>query len=509
VTGAIIDLSAEQATPKTISADVCIIGSGCGGATAARVLAEAGRDVVVLEEGGDFPAERFTQRDGEMYDQLYMERGGRASSDLSVSVLQGRVLGGGGIINACDVVPIPEAVLEHWAKRHGLHDFRPEAVAPHAKLALEDLSAGPIPEAQVNAANRLLRSGTEARGLRGELMLHNRVGCAGMGTCLIGCPVDAKRNPRTVAIPAALQAGARFYVRARARRIEGANNELKRIAVRILDQRGHRERGELTVRAPIVIVAANAIGSAELLLRSAIGNAHVGRHLMLQPQLPVTAVFDQRVEAFRGIPQAYAVTEFERHDDPKHGLWGFRIEAIMGTPGMVGSLLPFSGLEGKSAMALYDKIAASLLLVPDAPSGTVRIGSNGRLRIDYIQREDHRARLRQAVREAARIYLAAGARRVIVPTVPALVIETERDLGRVDSLELAPASAPLLSAHQQGTLRFAGSSRDGAADPSGRIYGTRGVYVFDSSGFPSSASSHTMAPIIAISRYLSARLLAS
>jgi choline dehydrogenase-like flavoprotein len=508
MTGAIIDLS-KQAPPSTLSADVCIIGSGCGGATAARVLSEAGKHVIVLEEGGDFPAERFTQRDGEMYDQLYMERGGRASSDLSVSVLQGRVLGGGGIINACDVVPIPEGVLEHWSRRHGLSDFRPQAVEPYARLALEDLSAAPIPEAQVNRANRLLRAGTEALGLRGELMLHNRVGCAGMGTCLIGCPVDAKRNPRTVAIPAALAAGARFYVRARARRIEGASREIKQIVVRTLDERGYHERGELRVRAPIVIVAANAVASAELLLRSAIGNAHVGRHLMLQPQLPVTAVFDERVEAFRGIPQAYAVTEFEQHDDPKHGLWGFRIEAIMGTPGMVGSLLPFSGFEGKSAMSLYDRIAASLLLVPDAPSGAVRIESDGRLRIDYVQREEHRARLRQAVREAARIYLAAGARRVIVPTVPALVIESERDLARVAALELAPASAPLLSAHQQGSLRFSASSRDGALDPSGRVHGTRGIYVFDSSGFPSSASSHTMAPIITISRYLSARLLAS
>jgi choline dehydrogenase-like flavoprotein len=508
VTGSIVDFS-KHAPPTTIHADVCIIGSGCGGATAARVLSEAGRDVVVLEEGGDFPAERFTQRDGEMYDQLYMERGGRASSDLSVSILQGRVLGGGGIINACDVVPIPDGVLEHWVQRHGLSDFRPELIAPYAKLALDDLSAAPIPEAQVNRANQLLRAGTESLGLRGELMHHNRVGCAGLGTCLIGCPVDAKRNPRSVAIPAAISAGARFYVRARARRIEGADREIKRVVVRTLDERGYHERGELSVRAPIVIVAANAIASAELLLRSAIGNAHVGRHLMLQPQLPVTAVFDDRVEAFRGIPQAYAVTEFEHHDHPQHGLWGFRIEAIMGTPGMVGSLLPFSGLEGKSAMALYDRIAASLLLVPDAPSGTVRIGSGGRLRIDYVQRGDHRARLRQAIREAARIYLAAGARRVIVPTVPALVIESERDLARAAALELSPASVPLLSAHQQGTLRFAASSRDGALDPSGRVHGTRGVYVFDSSGFPSSASSHTMAPIIAISRYLSARLLAA
>ncbi len=51
-------------------------------------------------------------------------------------------------------------------------------------------------------------------------------------------------------------------------------------------------------------------------------------------------------------------------------------------------------------------------------------------------------------------------------------------------------------------------ARDGAAEPDGRVYGTRDVYVFDSSGFPSSASSHTMTPILTIARYLSQRLLA-
>ena len=112
MTGAILNLS-QQAAPEALTTEICIIGSGCGGATAARLLAEAGHEVVVLEEGRDFVQMEHSQRDRDMYDQLYIDRGGRATSDLSVSVLQGRVLGGGGVINACDVVPAPEAVLTH------------------------------------------------------------------------------------------------------------------------------------------------------------------------------------------------------------------------------------------------------------------------------------------------------------------------------------------------------------------------------------------------------------
>ena len=92
------DLSQATADPADLGCDVCIIGSGCGGATAARVLAEAGKDVILLEEGGDFTGSQLTQRDAAMYDQLYAERGGRTTEDGTISVLSGRVLGGGGVI---------------------------------------------------------------------------------------------------------------------------------------------------------------------------------------------------------------------------------------------------------------------------------------------------------------------------------------------------------------------------------------------------------------------------
>ncbi|MDH4281910.1 MAG: FAD-dependent oxidoreductase, partial [Myxococcales bacterium] len=76
MTGGITDLS-KTAAPEAITAEICVIGSGCGGATAARLLAEAGHEVVVLEEGRDATGAELTQRDAAMYDQLYMDRGGR------------------------------------------------------------------------------------------------------------------------------------------------------------------------------------------------------------------------------------------------------------------------------------------------------------------------------------------------------------------------------------------------------------------------------------------------
>lgn len=504
----VVDASVAPPPPE-LTTDVCVIGSGPAGATAAWELAAAGRDVVVLEEGGDRTGSRLTQRDAAMYDQLYMDRAGRATDDLSITVLQGRALGGGSVINVCDVVPVGDGVLAVWRRRFGLTDITPETLEPYRAAALADLSASRPSEEEINDNNRILRAGAGALGLRGEVMMHNRVGCLGIGTCMLGCPADAKRNARFVAIPAALGAGARFFTRVRATRIADAGHEMKIVHARTLDGAGHLEQRDVRVRARTVVLAANAVGSAALLLRTGIGNDHVGRHLSLQPQLPVTAIFDREVRFFRGIPQSYAITEHEDLAHPEHGWWGFRIESISGTPGIVASLLPRLGVEGKEQMTHYPRMAAVLCLTPDVPHGQVLVERSGRLRVRYTLDDEQKQRLREAAKVAARLFLAAGAREVLVPVVPPVSVARESEISRIDAIPLRSASAPLLSAHQQGGVRMAPDALTGAAAPDGQVYGTRGVHVLDSGLFPTSAASHTMAPIITVSRYLARNLAAT
>ncbi len=504
----VLDCSAGEFAPNDLTCDYLVIGSGCGGGTAARVLAEAGKDVILLEEGGDFVGPtRLTQRDTPMYDQLYTDRGGRTSKDRTVNILSGRVLGGGGVINACDVVPIHDATWAYWQKHHGWSEFSAAAMASYLQRALADLSANRIEERQVNRNNQILRQGAQALGWRGELMMHNRVNCQGLGSCLIGCPASAKRNPRMVAIPKALSAGARVYVRARATRIREAMAERKRVEVQTLDGKGYHPVNRFAIDARHVIVAANPVGTVALLRNSGLGNDTLGRHVSLQPQVPIVALMPDPVRAFDGIPQAYALTEFERHD-PDVGLTGFRVESIFGTPGVLGSLVGQPGAAGKALMAQLDHVAASLILIPDQPVGQIGVRRDGRPEVDYTLAAEWKTRARQAIKAAAQAYFAAGAKMVVVPAAPPLVLQSTAQLAQIETLTFEPGTISLISAHQQGGARLGASDATSACDLTGQLWGTRDVFVCDGSVFPSTSSSHTMTPIITMAHALIDRLVA-
>ena len=95
-------------------ADVCVIGSGAGGAVVAKVLAEAGLSVIILEAGENHDPTTFSSYEPEMLRRLFWDSGLRRTRDGAIVISQGRGVGGSTVHNLCYAVRPPQALLDRW-----------------------------------------------------------------------------------------------------------------------------------------------------------------------------------------------------------------------------------------------------------------------------------------------------------------------------------------------------------------------------------------------------------
>ncbi len=190
--------------------DVCVVGSGAGGAVVAARLAAMGLRVVVLEEGGSFRPSDADMLESTAYPRLYQDHGQRATADLSIAVLQGRAVGGSTAVNWTTSFRTPERVLALWRAVHGIDTLSREVLAPHFAAVEERLRIHEQPDDGVNANNRTLWDGAGRLGWARTRTRRNVEGCANLGYCGMGCPIGARTSMDRTYVPDALASGARL-----------------------------------------------------------------------------------------------------------------------------------------------------------------------------------------------------------------------------------------------------------------------------------------------------------
>ena len=257
-----------------LEADVVVVGTGAGGGVTAEILTRAGLAVILVEEGGLKSSSDFKMREGEAYPELYQESAARKTLDKSINILQGRTVGGSTTINWTSSFRTPPATLEYWQSEFGLADLGREALAPWFERMEARLDVAPWNVAP-NENNDLLRRGAEKLGISSGLIRRNVRGCWNLGYCGMGCPTNAKQSMLVTTIPSALDAGAQLLTRARAERLRFAHGSVESLECRALDAAGTDAGPQrITLRARHYVLAAGAIGSPAVLLRSAAPDPH-------------------------------------------------------------------------------------------------------------------------------------------------------------------------------------------------------------------------------------------
>ncbi len=492
-----------------LDCDVCIVGSGAGGGVAAEVLAQAGLVVVIVEEGPLRSSSDFRMLESEAYPDLYQESAARKTADKAINILQGRCVGGGTTVNWTSSFRTPEATLAHWARAHQLAGYAARDLEPWFAKMEARLSIAPW-EVPPNENNAALSRGAAKLGMASATIRRNVRGCANIGYCGVGCPLNAKQSMLVTTIPEALARGATLVTRARAQRLVIERDRVTALECVAMDASGtspsdHR----LIVRAPTFISAAGAIGTPALLLRSGAPDPHgvIGKRTFLHPTVVSAAIMPHRVEAFSGAPQTVYSDHF-LDTLPPEGPIGFKLEAPPVHPILAAITLPGHGRDHASLMREFANLHVQIALLrdgfhPESPGGVVRLRDDGTPLLDYPLTPYVWDGVRRAFRAMAQLQFAAGATQVM-PIHGAGTLYTSFGAARsgIDALALAPLVTPVVSAHVMGGCPMGSDERRCAVDPTGRVHRLANVFVVDGSLFPTSIGANPQLSIYAIAARL-------
>jgi len=276
----------------SLDSDVAIVGTGAGGGTAAEILTRAGLRVILLEEGPFASSKDFKMLEAQAYPQLYQESTGRKTKDKGINILQGRCVGGSTTVNWTASFRTPPAALSYWQQVFGLKDLTVDELAPWFAMMERRLNIAPWALAP-NQNNDVLQRGAAKLGIATATIPRNVKACRNLGYCGTGCPVNAKQSMLVTTIPAALTQGAVLVSRARVERLTFVKDRVSALECSALDSSGLRPGShKITVNARHFVLAAGAIGTPALLLRSRLPDPHalIGRRTFLHPTCVSAAI---------------------------------------------------------------------------------------------------------------------------------------------------------------------------------------------------------------------------
>ena len=471
--------------------DVVIIGSGVGGGCIAHVLAPTGARIVILERGRRMPREDRNWDPEAVYadaayksDERWTDGSGRSFRPGQFYYVGGhtKVFGAtmfrfrredfcamehaGGLSPAW---PIDYDTLEpYYARAERLFGVHGEAGADPT----EPPRSGPYPHpplrhnpAIAEVAERLRAQGLRPFPIPSSVQDHAGGACVRCNTCDgFPCRLGAKGDAETCLIDPVLQHG-NVALRTEA------------LVVRLLaDASGRRiEAAELAdgtqVRGDLFVLAAGAVNSAAILLRSvhakhpsglANSSGMVGRHYMNHNCTAVMAIRPLRAnrEPFQ---KTLALNDFYLGDgDGSPPLGNLQLLGKIMEPMLRGEIRSVPRpVRAWLAAHSVDWYAMSEDL-PHAES-RVRVRGDGAVVLDW--RRSNLAAHKALVAKARRMLRAAG-----FPIV------------------LTRAFSKDTPSHQCGTVRFGHDPADAPLDPFCKAFDHENLYVVDASFFPSSAA---------------------
>lgn len=496
----------DQRTALELRADVVVVGSGSGGAVAAREFARAGLSVIVVEEGAHHtPVQYGSYTPSTSLAKLMREAGLALAFGFgetpTMSVLAGKCVGGSSVVTGGVCFRIPEAVRSEWEHAHGLSGLTAHALDPIYDELEADLSVETVPDAMRSRSSELFVEGAHALGIPMKSLRRNMTGCKGASRCNFGCPNQAKKSVDVSMLPEVVRLGGILVSDARVDRIVVRDGRAQGVRGHFVRAEGSLAAHEVPfhIHASTVVVACGALHTPLLLRQSGLRSPHIGKHLTLHPSFRVGALFDEDVNGWDGAMQSVYSDHFASR--------GITLVGAYTAPSILSAAFPGVGREHRERVASIPKLAFFGAMIHDDPSGRIRRFLSREPLITYSMSKRDRERMWEGIGILGEMAFAAGARELLLPVFGADPLKSVKELRAFLAKPPSARRVEAMSFHPLGTARMAKSKEEGVVGPDGQTWEAHNLYVVDGSVLPSSLGVNSQLPIMAMSVHIARQIV--
>jgi len=478
------------------SCDVCVVGSGAGGGAIAAELAEAGVDVVILEEGGYYTSKDFSTDPGVAVPQLYRESGSSVIlGKPNIVFSEGRCVGGSTVINGGMCWRTPERVMERWRWEMGLTGFTPDKMDPLFEKVEERINAAPQSPESLGRGDMLFKQAADKLGWLIHPNKRNQKDCTGEGVCVFGCPTDKKQSVLITYIPRALNNGARLYTDVKIKKVNTKSRKATGVEGKILDRRtGKKTSHNIRIKARSVVLAGGALQTPVMLMNSGIKcNGNVGRHFHCHPNVKAVGIFDEKVNYWKGVHQGHQVHQFIDE--------GILFAVGVVHPGLTALSFPQIGRDNLELMEKWNNMLVVGALVDDTTTGKIKRAPWGEplayYDIDHVEYD----RLIRATALLSKLLFTAGAKKVLLPFGSLEEIYSMDEIKKIYEARVKPEEMEVLTVHALATCRMGADPKRSVTSPWGECWDVENLFIADGSVVPSSLGVNPQETIMALATH--------
>jgi choline dehydrogenase-like flavoprotein len=459
-----------------ITTDVLVIGSGAGGAVTAARLAEAGREVIVVEEGPEFDPDQHEPFSLEEMVAKYRHRGLQAAlGSPAVAYAEGRCVGGSTEINSGLYHRLPDYLAEEWQRVYDIDDFAPASLAGYAGRVEDEMGVSTLPSAPPPSSAVLERGATKLGWRNVEFARVFRYDAKGRGT---------KQTMSRTLLPKARAAGAQLLADTRVIKLERTQGRVAGVRC----QRRHPDGGveALHITADVVVVCAGAIHSPALLQRSGI-RRNIGTGLKLHPTVKIAALFPHPVD--HGDVPMHRVTEFAPN---------LTIGGSASRKGHIAMAIAEATHDIAGPLENWDNMSVYYAAIRSEGSGRVIAvpGLKAPL-VTYKLTDADMSRLARGLIHLGEVLLAAGATELYPSLVGGPIAYDLDGLGAWWD-KATRSHTNLMTVHLTSTVRMGNDRARTGTDSYGKVWDHANLFVNDGSLLPDAPGVNPQAAIMTI-----------